>query len=162
MSAFSDLNVDAEGGFLGAEGEEENEKEEEEEEEEDASEDDEVLKAQIEDPSIMRLSRRIARSGVASRRQAERLVEEGVVTVNGKPVQTPALNVGPNDIVKVNVRSYFLFFLFALRKGGQPVPVHDLCCCFCTRQAYFAPWVPCGEMPCTAHGVSCAVLRPCL
>lgn len=64
---------------------------------------DEVLQAQIKDPSMMRLSRRIARSGVASRREAERLVEAGVVTVNGTPVQTPALNVGPRDIVKVKV-----------------------------------------------------------
>ncbi|CAM9791644.1 unnamed protein product [Ectocarpus fasciculatus] len=55
------------------------------------------------DPSVMRLSRRIARSGVASRREAERMVEAGVVMVNGSTVQTPALNVGPRDIVKVNV-----------------------------------------------------------
>lgn len=64
---------------------------------------DKVLQAQIKDPSMMRLSRRIARSGKASRREAERLVEAGVVTVNGTPVQTPALNVGPRDIVKVKV-----------------------------------------------------------
>ncbi|CAN0296124.1 unnamed protein product [Ectocarpus sp. 6 AP-2014] len=55
------------------------------------------------DPSVMRLSRRIARSGIASRREAERMVEAGVVMVNGATVQTPALNVGPRDIVKVNV-----------------------------------------------------------
>ncbi|CAN0154037.1 unnamed protein product, partial [Ectocarpus sp. 12 AP-2014] len=54
------------------------------------------------DPSVMRLSRRIARSGIASRREAERMVEAGVVMVNGATVQTPALNVGPLDIVKVN------------------------------------------------------------
>lgn len=57
----------------------------------------------VKDPSMMRLSRRIARSGVASRREAERLIEGGVVTVNGLAVQTPALNVGPRDIVKVEV-----------------------------------------------------------
>eukprot|EP00903_Cladosiphon_okamuranus_P010497 g9929.t1 len=62
---------------------------------------DDVPQAQIKDPSMMRLSRRIARSGIASRREAERLVEAGVVTVNGTPVKTPALNVGPRDIVKV-------------------------------------------------------------
>ena len=69
---------------------------------------DEVLQSQIKDPSMMRLSRRIARSGIASRREAERLVEAGVVTVNGTPVQTPALNVGPRDIVKVKVGFWFL------------------------------------------------------
>lgn len=68
---------------------------------------DEMLQSQIKDPSMMRLSRRIARSGMASRREAERLVEAGVVTVNGTPVQTPALNVGPRDIVKVKVGLVF-------------------------------------------------------
>ncbi|CAM9923900.1 unnamed protein product, partial [Hapterophycus canaliculatus] len=64
---------------------------------------DRAMKSQAKDPSIMRLSRRIARSGVASRREAERLVEEGIVTVNGTVVQTPALNVGPGDIIKIKV-----------------------------------------------------------
>lgn len=74
---------------------------------------DNVLQSQIKDPSMMRLSRRIARSGIASRREAERLVEAGVVTVNGTPVQTPALNVGPRDIVKVKVG------LCAARRHGR-------------------------------------------
>lgn len=65
----------------------------------------EAIASQVKDPNMMRLSRRIARSGVASRREAERLVEEGIVTVNGAVVQTPALNVGPGDIVKVKVRA---------------------------------------------------------
>lgn len=69
-------------------------------------------KSHIKDPSVMRLSRRIARSGIASRREAERLIEGGFVTVNGVVVQTPALNVGPRDMVKVKVRCDMYVRLF--------------------------------------------------
>jgi len=51
-----------------------------------------------------RIAKVIARAGVASRRDAEKLVEEGAVTVNGKPVTSPATNVGPKDRVAVNGR----------------------------------------------------------
>ena len=43
-----------------------------------------------------RLARVIARSGRASRREAERLVEEGRVTVNGETVHHPAHAVHPS------------------------------------------------------------------
>ncbi len=47
-----------------------------------------------------RLARVIARSGRASRREAERLVEEGRVTVNGETVHHPAhaVNLGKDDV----------------------------------------------------------------
>src|SRR5262245_11607053 len=43
-----------------------------------------------------RLARVIARSGRASRREAERMVEEGRVTVNGETVHHPAHAVSPS------------------------------------------------------------------
>ncbi|MFD0857764.1 pseudouridine synthase [Roseovarius aquimarinus] len=49
-----------------------------------------------------RIAKVIARAGVASRREAERLIEAGRVTVNGKPVTSPALNVTPRDRITVN------------------------------------------------------------
>jgi 23S rRNA pseudouridine2605 synthase len=49
-----------------------------------------------------RIAKVIARAGVASRRDAEKLVEAGVVTVNGKIVTQPATNVGPNDKIVVD------------------------------------------------------------
>ncbi|MDE3079511.1 MAG: pseudouridine synthase, partial [Paracoccaceae bacterium] len=40
-----------------------------------------------------RIAKVLARAGVASRREAERMIEAGLVTVNGKVIDSPALNV---------------------------------------------------------------------
>jgi 23S rRNA pseudouridine2605 synthase len=44
----------------------------------------------------------LSRAGVASRREAERMIELGQVAVNGKVIDSPALNVGPKDRITVN------------------------------------------------------------
>ncbi|MFX0544236.1 pseudouridine synthase [Roseovarius sp. S1116L3] len=49
-----------------------------------------------------RIAKVIARAGVASRREAERLIETGCVTVNGKVIDSPALNVTARDRITVN------------------------------------------------------------
>jgi 23S rRNA pseudouridine2605 synthase len=49
-----------------------------------------------------RIARRIARAGVCSRRDAERLIEAGRVVVNGIVLTSPALNVGPRDKVAID------------------------------------------------------------
>ncbi|MEM8555866.1 MAG: pseudouridine synthase [Pseudomonadota bacterium] len=49
-----------------------------------------------------RIAKVIARAGVASRRDAEKLVAQGVVKVNGKLIASPALNVVPTDKIEVN------------------------------------------------------------
>ncbi len=49
-----------------------------------------------------RIAKRIARAGVASRREAERLIESGRVRVNGKLINSPALNVSERDKVTVD------------------------------------------------------------
>ncbi len=48
-----------------------------------------------------RIAKWLARAGVASRRDAEKLVEEGVVRLNGAKVEHPATFVAPDDIVQV-------------------------------------------------------------
>ena len=48
-----------------------------------------------------RIAKWLARAGIASRRDAERLVEDGVVTLNGARVTHPATFVGPDDVVTV-------------------------------------------------------------
>jgi 23S rRNA pseudouridine2605 synthase len=58
----------------------------------------------------MRIAKRIARAGVASRREAERLIGEGRVTLNGEPVKSPAVNVSPSDAIVVD---------------GKPLPVAE-------------------------------------
>ncbi|MBV8916422.1 MAG: rRNA pseudouridine synthase [Acetobacteraceae bacterium] len=51
-----------------------------------------------------RIAKWLARAGVASRRDAERLVAEGAVRLNGAPVQHPATFVAPGDVVQVRGR----------------------------------------------------------
>ena len=46
-----------------------------------------------------RLARRIARAGICSRREAERLIQDGRIMVNGEIVNTPARNVTADDEV---------------------------------------------------------------
>lgn len=53
-------------------------------------------------PAGDRIAKVLARAGVASRREAEKIVEAGRVTVNGKTILTPALNVTPNDRIVVD------------------------------------------------------------
>lgn len=50
----------------------------------------------------MRVAKRIARAGVCSRRDAERLIAEGRVAVNGRVVESAALDVGSNARITVN------------------------------------------------------------
>ena len=49
-----------------------------------------------------RIAKVIARAGIASRREAERLIETGRVTVTGEVITRAALNVTPADKVVVN------------------------------------------------------------
>ena len=49
----------------------------------------------------MRIAKRIARSGVCSRREAERWIEMGRVTLNGKVITSPAINVTQQDVIQV-------------------------------------------------------------
>ncbi|MBI1218255.1 MAG: pseudouridine synthase [Rhodobacteraceae bacterium] len=48
-----------------------------------------------------RIAKVLARAGVASRREAERMIEAGLVAVNGKIIASPALNVLASDRVTV-------------------------------------------------------------
>ena len=52
-------------------------------------------------PQGDRIAKVISRAGVASRREAERMIEAGLVTVNGKIINSPALNVTASDKITV-------------------------------------------------------------
>lgn len=52
----------------------------------------------------MRIAKAMARAGLCSRREAERWIADGRVSVNGKLLKTPACEVGPNDKVIVDGR----------------------------------------------------------
>jgi len=51
---------------------------------------------------VERVARALARAGVASRREAERLIEAGRVALNGEVLTSPAVNVGPGDILTLD------------------------------------------------------------
>jgi 23S rRNA pseudouridine2605 synthase len=61
-------------------------------------------------PAEERIAKVIARAGVASRRDAEAMIAEGRVMLNGAPVTSPALNVGPEDQITVD---------------GEPLPLRE-------------------------------------
>lgn len=52
-------------------------------------------------PAGERIAKVLSRAGVASRREAERMIEAGEVSVNGKVINSPALNVTAQDRISV-------------------------------------------------------------
>ncbi len=52
-------------------------------------------------PEGERIAKVLSRAGIASRREAERMIELGQVTVNGKVIDSPALNVTATDRITV-------------------------------------------------------------
>ncbi|MCU0908469.1 MAG: S4 domain-containing protein, partial [Rhodobacteraceae bacterium] len=54
-----------------------------------------------------RIAKVLARAGISSRRDAEKLIEAGRVAVNGRIIDSPALDIEPRDRVTVD---------------GQPIP----------------------------------------
>ena len=53
-------------------------------------------------PDGDRIAKVLARAGIASRREAERMIEAGRVTVNGAQITSPALNVSEKDKITVD------------------------------------------------------------
>ena len=49
-----------------------------------------------------RIAKIIARAGLASRRESERLILDGRVKVNGNTINSPALNLSKNDAIEVD------------------------------------------------------------
>lgn len=49
-----------------------------------------------------RIAKFLARAGVASRREAERMIEQGIVTVDGETLTTPAFKVTPRMEIRVD------------------------------------------------------------
>lgn len=73
-------------------------------------------------PARERIAKRIARSGLCSRREAERLIEAGRVAVDGATIDSPALDVAPASAITVDgealpVSERPRLFRFHKRKG---------------------------------------------
>ncbi len=75
-----------------------------------AHEDRPVAQAEPQEPAEDRIAKVIARAGIASRRDAEVLIAEGRVTLNGKVLESPAVNVTAADAITVD---------------GEPLPAKE-------------------------------------
>jgi 23S rRNA pseudouridine2605 synthase len=69
-----------------------------------------------------RIAKVLARAGLASRRDAEEIVTQGRVTVNGRVINSPALDITANDVVAVDgkplpARERTRLFLYHKPKG---------------------------------------------
>src|SRR5262249_17016854 len=69
-----------------------------------------------------RIAKVIARAGLASRREAEAWIAAGRAAINGKPIASPAVNVGTHDRITVDgaalpVRERTRLFLFHKPRG---------------------------------------------
>ncbi len=49
-----------------------------------------------------RIAKRLARAGIASRRDAETLIAAGRIKLNGKVLDSPAINVIPSDVIELD------------------------------------------------------------
>ena len=67
-------------------------------------------KAEAEAPQEDRIAKVIARAGIASRRDAEAMIAEGRVTLNGAVLDSPAVNVTDRDRITVD---------------GEPLPARE-------------------------------------
>ncbi|GJD94182.1 pseudouridine synthase [Methylobacterium iners] len=70
----------------------------------------EAPKGDAETPEGDRIAKAIARAGIASRRDAEAMIAEGRVTLNGKVLTSPAINVTDADAITVD---------------GEPLPARE-------------------------------------
>ncbi|WP_052003466.1 pseudouridine synthase [Microvirga sp. BSC39] len=75
-----------------------------------AREEQPVVQAEPQEPVEDRIAKVIARAGVASRRDVEAMIAEGRVTLNGKVLESPAVNVTAADTITVD---------------GEPLPTKE-------------------------------------
>ncbi len=58
--------------------------------------------AEAQEDTGERIAKRLARAGIASRREAETMIAAGRIAVNGKVLESPAVNVKRTDIITVD------------------------------------------------------------
>ncbi|MBJ6124413.1 pseudouridine synthase [Microvirga splendida] len=75
-----------------------------------AREEQPAVQAEPQEPVEDRIAKVIARAGIASRRDVEAMIAEGRVTLNGKVLDTPAVNVTAADTITVD---------------GEPLPAKE-------------------------------------
>jgi 23S rRNA pseudouridine2605 synthase len=83
---------------------------------------------QAADDGTVRLNKYIAQAGIASRREADKLILAGLVEVNDKTVTEMGYKVGPNDLVKFNgtlIRGERLVYIVLNKPKGFITTTND-------------------------------------
>ena len=87
----------------------------------------------------MRINKYIAHAGIASRRKAEELIKQGLVTVNGQVVRELATTIKSGDRVEVEgqpiyneEKVYYLLIRLILTRGVR----QSLICCRRSRSGF--------------------------
>ncbi len=65
-----------------------------------------MAKEEQEEIELTRLNKFISHNSNYSRREADKIIEEGKVTINNKPVTNLATKVSPEDVVKIGKKTY--------------------------------------------------------
>ena len=75
-----------------------------------------------EDSSLIRLNKYLANAGICSRREGDKFIEAGVVSVNGKSITQMGYKVKIDDIVKFNdstIRNQKLKYIILNKPNGE-------------------------------------------
>lgn len=64
-----------------------------------------MAKEEQEEIELTRLNKFISHNSNYSRREADKIIEEGKVTINNKPVTNLATKVSPEDVVKIGKKN---------------------------------------------------------
>ncbi|MFW6222422.1 MAG: pseudouridine synthase, partial [Bacteroidota bacterium] len=62
----------------------------------------EIKKTKAQGPANIRLNKYIANSGLCSRREADKLIEDGNISINGKITTELGTKINTNDVVRYN------------------------------------------------------------
>ena len=80
------------------------------------------------EPELIRLNKYIANAGICSRREADKLIESGVIEVNGKVIKDLGTKISPTDVVKFDnrtLRSEKKFYVLLNKPKGYITTTDD-------------------------------------
>ncbi len=86
------------------------------------------LNNQEKNQDLIRLNKFIANAGICSRREADKLIASGVITVNGKPVKELGVKISPEDKVQYdgqNIRTEKKYYVLLNKPKGYLTTTDD-------------------------------------
>jgi 23S rRNA pseudouridine2605 synthase len=89
---------------------------------------DRILHNPEKNQALIRLNKFIANAGICSRREADKLIGSGVITVNGKPVSELGIKISPEDRVQYdgqNIRTEKKYYVLLNKPKGYLTTTDD-------------------------------------